>query len=383
MLARYDLGSLGSDAVERMRARPGGTWRYRELLPVSGEPVSLGEPETPLLFCPRLSEEWGVEVFVKDDGLLPGGTFKARSASVALSRAMELGVKRVVMPSAGNAGGAWSLYAARAGVELTVTMAETAPRTNQAEVKAAGARLVLVDGTIADAGRRAREIADETGAFFAATFYEPYRLEGKKTCWLEVFDGLGSRSRAEATPSLRPAEAARPHEDDSPFRFPNTIVMPAGGGVAAISAAKAHEEVAALGWARGDRPRLIGVQAENCAPIARAFDEGATEVEPWPGVPTTIASGLRVPAPVEGTLVLECIRASEGRVVAVSEADIIASVARLSAAEGIFACPEGATTVAAAQRLHDEGDLAGPVVLYNTGSGPKYADALAAAGLGA
>jgi threonine synthase len=358
LLARYDLGSLGDDTIERMRARPGGTWRYRELLPVTGEPVSLGEPETPLLFCPRLSDEWGLEVFVKDDGLLPGGTFKARSASVALSRALELGVKRVVMPSAGNAGGAWSLYAARAGVELTVTMADTAPRTNQAEVRAAGAELVLIDGTIADAGRRAQEIASETGAFLAATFYEPYRLEGKKACWLEVFDGLD-------------------------FKMPRTIVMPVGGGVAAISAAKAYEEVAALGWATGDRPRLVGVQAEDCAPIARAFEKGDHVVEPWPDVPSTIAAGLRVPAPVEGALVLECIRRSQGRVLAVPEGDIVASVARLSAAEGIFACPEGATTVAAAQRLLEEGDLEGPVVLYNTGSGPKYADALAAAGLGA
>jgi threonine synthase len=356
-----------------MRARPGGTWRYRELLPVRGEPVSLGEPETPLLFCPRLSETWGVEVFVKDDGLLPGGTFKARSASVALTRAMELGVKSVVMPSAGNAGGAWSLYAARAGVELTVTMAGTAPKTNQAEVRAAGAELVLVDGTIADAGRRAREIADETGAFFAATFYEPYRLEGKKACWLEVFDALSHR---------RPSKDARPQAQDPAFSAPRTIVMPVGGGVAAISAAKAYEEVAALEWADADGPRLVGVQAEDCPPIARAFDKGDTEVEPWPETPTTIAAGLRVPAPVEGALVLECIRASDGRVLAVPEQEIVDSVARLSAVEGIFACPEGATTVAAAQRLHDEGDLDGPVVLYNTGSGPKYASALAAAGFG-
>jgi threonine synthase len=363
LLARYDLGSLGRDVLARMRERPGGTWRYRELLPVKGEAVSLGEVETPLLFCPRLSEEWGVEIWLKDDGLLPGGTFKARSASVALSRALELGAKRFVMPSAGNAGGAWSLYAARAGVELTVTMAETAPRTNQAEVRAAGAELVLVAGTIADAGRRAQQIAEETGAFLAATFFEPYRLEGKKACWLEVFDGLAS--------------------DEGLFGLPKTIVMPVGGGVAAISAAKAFEEVAALGWATGGRPRIVGVQAEDCPPIARAFERGDAEVEPWPKIPTTIASGLRVPAPVEGTLVLECVRASSGRVLAVGEADIVSSVARLTAAEGIFACPEGATTVAAAQRLHDEGDLEGPVVLYNTGSGPKYADALAGAGLGA
>jgi threonine synthase len=355
LLCRYDLDGI---SLEAMRARQRGTWRYRELLPVRGEPVSLGEHETALLFAPRLSERWGTEVYVKDEGTLPGSTFKARGACVALSRAIELGVKKVVMPTAGNAGGTWSLYAARAGIELTVVMAETAPATNQAEVRTAGAELVLVDGTIADAGRLTLEIAEETGAFVAMTFSEPYRMEGKKAAWLEIFDRLGS---------------------ENAMTFPRTIVLPVGGGVAAWAAAKAAEEVSALGWADGPAPVLIGVQPSNCAPIVRAYENGDEEVVPWDRDPMTIAAGLRVPAPGEGTLVLKQIRDSGGAMVAVDEDDIRASMREFAATEGVFACPEGATTLAAAQRLADEGRLEGPVVLYNTGSAAKYSDVLVGA----
>src|SRR5918999_3657776 len=185
LLARYDLSKID---LEEVRQRAPGMWRYEELLPVRGPRVSLGEVETPLLFAHVLSERWQTDVWIKDDGVLPTGTFKARGAAVGLSKAVELGVKSVVMPSAGNAGGAWALYAARAGIEITVTMARTAPTMNQAEVLAAGGNLELVDGTIADAGRRAAEIAAETGADLVKTFSQPYRLEGKKSCWLELFD---------------------------------------------------------------------------------------------------------------------------------------------------------------------------------------------------
>lgn len=354
LLARYDLEGV---SLARLRSRAGGTWRYRELLPVEGDPVSLGEPETPLVPAPRLSERWGAEVFIKDDSPLAGGTFKARGAAVALSRALELGVTRIVMPSAGNAGGAWALYAARAGIELTVTMAASAPRANQIEVLAAGARLILIEGTIADAAGTAVEIAEREGIFLAATFSEPYRLEGKKACWLEVFDGLG---------------------DEEGMRLPRTIVLPVGGGVAAVAATKAVAEVAALGWTQDPPPKLIGAQAELCAPLARAFARGDRDAVPWDGEGLTIAAGLRVPAPAEGALVLERIRASRGAMLAVSEGEIVAGVNLLAAAEGVFACPEGATAVAAAQRLANAGELEGPVVIYNTGAGAKYADELAA-----
>ena len=362
LLARYDLDGL---SFAPLADRPPGTWRYRELLPVAGDPVSLGEPETPLVFAPRLSERWETEVFVKDDSFFPGGTFKARGACVGLSRALELGVESVVMPSAGNAGGAWSLYAARAGIDITVTMSRTAPRANQAEVIAAGGELVLVEGSIADAGRRAAEIAQATGAFLATTFSEPYRLEGKKSCWLEVFEQI-ARARGDAEMAL-----------------PGTIVLPVGGGVAALAAAKAADEVVAAGWASGREPGLVGVQAANCAPIVAAFDRGLDEVAPWDKDPFTIAAGLRVPAPVEGALVLASVRRSGGTMLAATEEEIVAAVRALAASEGIFACPEGAATVAAADRLARAGRLEGPVVLYNTGAGAKYAEALAEAGLSA
>jgi threonine synthase len=323
-------------------------WRYRELLPVQGEPVSLGEGPTPLLSAPRLSERFGAEVYVKDDGPLPSGTFKARGAAAGLSRAVELGARSVVMPSAGNAGAAWALYAARAGVRMTVTMARTAPEPNKVEVRLAGAELVEVEGTIADAGARAREIAAETGAFLASTFAEPYRVEGKKSAWLECFDQLG--------------------------RLPGTVVTSVGGGVAVVACAKAAEEAIALGWFEGPPPAIHGVQPEGCAPIARAYEAGDAAAAPWEDEPATIAAGLRVPAPSEGDLVLKAVRAGGGSMVAVPDEQIVAAVADLAATEGILVCPEGATTVAALDRL---GPLRGPVVLYNTGAAGKYLDALA------
>jgi threonine synthase len=352
LLCRYDLKGV---SLEALRARPAGTWRYRELLPVGRDPVSLGEHETALLFLPRLSERWGAEVWVKDEGSLPGGTFKARGACVALSRAVELGVKKVVMPTAGNAGGTWSLYAARAGVEITVVMARTAPSANQAEVTAAGGNLKLVDGSIADAGRAAKELARETGAFLAATFSEPYRLEGKKAAWLEVFDTMGT---------------------DRSMAFPRTIVMPVGGGVGAIAAAKAAEEVVALGWVEGPPARLFGVQSDECAPIVRAFEQGSDEVAPWESDSRTVAAGLRVPSPAEGSLVLRFIRESGGEMAAVAEEDIVGAMRDLATSEGVFAGPEGATTVLAAERLAQQGKFEGPVVLYNTASAAKYVDLL-------
>ena len=356
LLARYATPDV---SVADVLARPSGLWRFRELLPISGEPISLGEPETPLLFASRLSERWGVETFIKDESTLPGGTFKARGASVGITRAVELGAKSIVMPSAGNAGGAWAIYAARAGIELTVTMARTAPIANQREVEVTGATLELVDGTIADAGARAKEIAASTGAFFAATFSEPYRVEGKKSAWLETFAQLG---------------------DASSMRLPATIVTPVGGGVAAVAAAKATAEVRALGWGSQkslEGPRLVGVQAEDCAPIVRAFERGDSAVEALTTQPATIAAGLRVPAPSEGDIVLDRVRSSDGTMMAVSEDEIRAAVRDLAATEGVFACPEGAATVAAAGWLAAAGDLAGPVVLYNTGSGVKYLDLFA------
>jgi threonine synthase len=353
LLARYDLSSIDLSVV---RGRSSGMWRYEELLPVAGPVASLGEVETPLIPLEGFSERWGVESYLKDDGMLPGGTFKARGAAVGLNRAVELGAQSIVMPSAGNAGGAWALYAARAGAPITVTMAKSAPEMNQLEAEAAGAELVLVDGSIADAGREAKRISGSTGAFLASTFNEPYRVEGKKTAWLELFDQLG---------------------DESSMKLPGSIVLPVGGGVAAVAAAKAVDEVLALGWASGEPPLIFGVQSDRCAPIVRAFERGLTEVEAWDEDPHTVAAGLRVPAPSEGDLVLDRVRAAGGRMLSVPEDEIVGAVRDLASTEGIFACPEGAATYLGAEYLAREAALREPVVVYNTGAGSKYAAYLA------
>ncbi len=331
LFARYDL--TGVDRPAR-----GGLWAYRALLPVEGDPVSLGEPETPLLRLPSLG------VYVKDDGVLPGGTFKARGAAVGVTRARELGATAIVLPSAGNAGGAWALYGARAGLPVTVTMAKTAPTMNQDEVVLAGANLELVDGTLADAGRRAREIAQETGAFLAATFGEPYRVEGKKTAWLETFAQLG--------------------------RLPGAIVFPVGGGVGLVAAHKAVEEVRALGWYDDPPPALVGVQVDDCAPIVAAYDAGLDAATTWLGVPSTSAAGLRVTAPGESDLVLRYVRETGGAMVAVTEEALARAVRDVARTEGVCLSPEGAAAVAALPLLNR---LPEPVVVYNTASGPKYA----------
>jgi threonine synthase len=329
LLVRYDLASV-------KRPERGGLWAYAPLLPVVGEPVSLGEPETPLIPLG--------DVYVKDDGVLPGGTFKARGAAVGVTRARELGATSLVLPSAGNAGGAWALYGARAGLPVTVVMARTAPAMNQDEVRLAGATLELVDGTLADAGRRAKEIAAETGAFLAATFGEPYRVEGKKTAWLEMFDQLG--------------------------RMPGTIVFPVGGGVGLVAAHKAAAEVRELGWYDGPPPALVGVQVDDCAPIVRAFEEGRDAAETWPGEPTTSAAGLRVTAPGESDVVLRCVRDTGGTMVSVSESELTDAVATTARTEGVWLSPEGGAAMAALRRLDSPRE---PVVVYNTASGPKYA----------
>jgi threonine synthase len=330
-----------------VRSRPADLWRWRELLPVEGEPVRVNEDETPLVLLDSLCDRWGADVYLKDDGPLPGETFKARGAAVALTRAVELGASSLVMPTAGNAGGAWSAYASAAGVPITVCMARTAPEFNQREVEANGARLELVDGTIADAGKRAKEIAAETGAYLATTFNEPYRVEGKKTAWLETFLQLGG--------------------------LPAMIVTSVGGGVAAVAASKAAEEFTDAGWGADEMPRIVGVQPNDCAPIARAFRADLPDAEPWPDEPSTIAAGLRVPSPSEGYLVLDRVRKSGGSMESVGDDDMRTWIAYLRESEDIWVCPEGAAAFAATDKLAVEGRLEGPVVLYNTGAGSKYA----------
>jgi threonine synthase len=265
---------------------------------------------------------------------------------------VELGATSLVMPTAGNAGGAWSLYAARANIPLTVVMTRTAPAMNKAEVAVAGAELIEVDGTITDAGARARALAEERGSFLVSTFSEPYRVEGKKTAFLEAFDELG---------------------DDRAMRLFATIATPVGGGVAAVAAHKSASEVLAAGLAEGQPPRLLGVQAQGCAPIARVYESGSDFVEPW-AEPDTISAGLRVPNPSEGDIVLGVIRGSGGAMCAVSDEDTVAAMKLLASEEGIYACPEGAAALAGVMKLNRS--LPGPVLLFNTGAGTKYSSEL-------
>jgi threonine synthase len=349
---RYDLEAIaGAVRREDLVGREASLWRYREFLPVR-EPagaVTLGEGWTPLAPLTRLAREWGLaRAWVKDEGQMPTGSFKARGMAVAVSRARELGVTRVAAPSAGNAGGALATYAARAGLEAWVFMPEDVPLINQIECEAAGARTYLVRGLITDCGRLVRENAAAMGWFDMSTLKEPYRVEGKKTMGFEIAEQLG-------------------------WELPDVVLYPTGGGTGLVGMWKAWEEMERVGWIGPRRPRLVAVQAAGCAPIVRAFHAGAEEAAPWENAETS-AAGLRVPAAVGDRLMLQALRESGGTAVAVSAAVIADAVRLLASREGIFAAPEGAATVAGLRRLLDEGlvERDERIVLFNTGSGLKY-----------
>jgi threonine synthase len=349
LLVRYDLDAV-SVSTEDIASRPPDLWRYRELLPVRDRAnvVTLGEGMTPILPLPAYGERIGVPgLLVKDEGLLPTGSFKARGAAVGVSRARELGIGRITMPTNGNAGAAWATYAARAGMESLVVMPADAPPITRLECALAGARLYLVDGLIGDAGTIAAQAVDD-GWFNTATLKEPYRIEGKKTMGLEIAEQLG-------------------------WRLPDVIVYPTGGGVGLIGIRKALDELLALGWVSGKLPRLVAVQSSGCAPMVRAYESGAQTAEPWAGA-RTVAFGINVASALGDFLILDAVRASGGTAVAVDDADILASQAACAVAEGMLMCPEGAATLTAVEKLRAEGWLDGgeEVVVLNTGSELKY-----------
>jgi len=356
LIPRYDLDSLAeawhkSDLVER----PQSMWRYRELLPYQNEQkiVSLGEPFTPLLKLDRLGQSFGLNnLWIKDETALPTGTFKARGLAMAVTRAAELGVNRLAIPSAGNAAEALSAYAARAGIEAYVFMPKDAPIANQRVCEAAGAKLFLVDGLISDAGKIVREGIDQCGWLDLSTFKEPYRLEGKKTMGLELTEQLG-------------------------WRVPDVIIYPTGGGTGLVGMWKAFHELEALGWIGSTRPRMIAVQSEGCAPIVRAFESGAEKAQFWEGA-STIAGGLRVPGPLADRLILSAIRESGGRALAVPESSICDNLTVMSEVEGVLASPEGVTTMLAAKMLADVGEIGADeeVVLFNCGTLLKHMEIL-------
>lgn len=355
LLARYDLAAAARTFTRQtVAARERSMWRYRELLP-PGEPVTLGEGMTPLLAAPRLGKQLGLaNLFLKDEGANPTGSFKARGLSAAVTRAKALGAETLAIPTAGNAGGALAAYAARAGLRAVVVMPRDTPEANVAECRACGADVRLLDGLISDCGRYVAEHKLRAGWFDVSTLKEPYRIEGKKTMGFELVEQLG--------------------------RVPDVIFYPAGGGVGLIGMWKGFDELEALGWIGPERPRMVAVQAAGCAPVVEAFEKGGESAEFWENA-RTIASGLRVPGPLGDFLMLAVIRASAGTAVAVPDEQMLADARRLAAAEGLFVAPEGAATVSAAARLARDGWLGRDdlVVLFNTGTGYKYAEAWRAA----
>ena len=352
LLARYDLAAAARILTpEAVAGRPRGLWRWHEILPVRAAAFrfTLGEGDTPLLPAPRLAAELRLShLWVKDESQNPTGTFKARGLVMAVSRAMELGLREFVIPTAGNAGGALAAYAARARAKAHVFMPADAPEVNKVEVQAAGAELVLVNGLISDAGRLAAEQAKNHGWWRVSTFKEPYRLEGKKTMGLEIAEAFD-------------------------WELPDVIIYPTGGGTGLVGMWKAFDELEALGWIGPKRPRLVSVQSEGCAPVVRAFQKGAKRARTWKKA-HTIAAGLRVPSVFADRLILRALRETRGTAVAVPDEAILAAQQRLAAAEGIWAAPEGAATLAALEQLVQEGWVQPHerVVLFNTGSGLKY-----------
>ena len=349
LYVRYDFDEIKrTTRRDAVNAGPKNMWRYAAVLP-SAEPVTLGEGLTPLLPSRKYPN-----LLIKDEGLNPTGSFKARGMAAAITMLRHDGVKKLAAPSAGNAGGAMAAYAAAAGLEAYVFMPKDVPIANRLEVEAAGAKLTLVDGLISDCGRMVAERKDKEGWFDVSTLKEPFRIEGKKTMGYEVAEQMG-------------------------WTLPDAILYPTGGGVGLIGMWKAFEEMEELGWIeRRERPKIICVQAEGCAPIPKAMQEGETVSKMWPDA-HTLAAGLRVPKAYGDFIILDIVRKSEGTAIAVSDEAIMNGVKEMASNEGIFPAPEGGAALAAYKQLLQSGFLRADqrVVLFNTGSGYKYLDVFA------
>jgi len=347
LFARYDLAELRNALVpEDFRSRSWDMWRYRELLPVRDEAnvVTLGEGMTPLL---RVNEH----LSIKDEGKNPTGSFKARGMAAAISKAKELGITEVALPSAGNAGSAAAAYAAAAGMKAHIAVPRDVPPVNLVEMRMSGSDILLVDGLIDEAGRVMHERAGRAGWFELNTLKEPYRQEGKKTLGIELAEQGG-------------------WGDDC---LPDVIVFPTGGGTGIVGMWKAFAELGELGWIGRKRPMMVVVQSTGCAPLVRAFEQGADHAEPWKDA-ATIAAGIRVPSAIGDYLVLQAIRGSGGTAVAVTDDEIRAAQIEMARQTGIYTCPEGAATWAALRPLRESGFLSGDeaIVLFATGTGVKY-----------
>lgn len=352
LLVRYDLKRAAATlTLENLAKRPATLWRYREVLP-PGPPVSLGEGMTPLVHAKRLGPSMGLQrLFVKDEGLNPTGSFKARGMSAAVTRAKQLGAKTLAAPTAGNAGGALAAYAAAAGIPAVIVMPADTPVANVMECQAFGAQVVKLNGLISDCGKYVAERKDREGWYDVSTLKEPYRVEGKKTMGYELWEQFGAE-------------------------LPDVILYPTGGGVGLIGMCKAFDEMQEMGWIGAARPRMVVVQAEGCAPIVRAWEAHRDAAEFFANA-ATMASGLRVPGPLGDRMMLRMLRQTHGTALSVSDAEMLQAGRELASLEGIFAAPEGAATVSAVRKLAAAGWInpEETVVLFNTGTGYKYTEA--------
>jgi len=356
LLARYDLAAARRTlSLEALRPRTHTMWRYEEVLP-GAPPVTLGEGMTPLLHARRLGARAGLDrLYVKDEGLNPTASFKARGLSAAITMAKALGAETVALPTAGNAGGAAAAYAAQAGLGCVVAMPADTPQANIIEARAFGADVRLIHGLISDCGRFIAENQAKEGWFEVSTLKEPYRIEGKKTMGYELWEEFGGR-------------------------LPDVIVYPTGGGVGLIGMWKAFEELEAMGHIGRERPRMISAQASGCAPIVRAFEQHSDSSTFWSDA-ATLAAGLRVPKPLGDFLILADLYASHGEAVAATDDEMLSACREMAALEGIFAAPEGGAGLVAVEKLVEEKKIRRDetVVLFNTGSGYKYIEAWQAA----
>ncbi|MGA2136397.1 MAG: threonine synthase [Bryobacteraceae bacterium] len=356
LLVRYDLAAIRK-VWERTQLRDSqpNMWRYAPVLPADDRfIVTLGEGMTPLIAAKRLGARLGARhLWIKDEGLNPTGSFKARGLSCAVSMALELGVRQMAIPSAGNAASALAAYAAAAGIEAHIFMPRDVPQANYIECQAFGAHVTLVDGLISDCAKIVAAGAESQGWYDVSTLKEPYRIEGKKTMGYEVAEQFD-------------------------WRLPNAIFYPTGGGVGLIGMWKAFDEMQTLGWIGGERPKMIAVQVEGCQPVVRAFEQGQARSQFWENA-STVAAGLRVPKPLGDFLILDAVRASGGTALAVSDTELLDAGIQLAREEGIFAAPEGAACVAALEKLLAAGFLKPEerIVIYNTGAGLKYLEAYA------
>jgi threonine synthase len=348
LFGRYDLPTIKKNFKrESLAGRESTMWRYREVLP-DAAPVSLGEGFTPLL----RSQEYP-NVYIKDEGLNPTGSFKARGLSAAVTMARAYGLKKLAIPSAGNAASALAAYSAAAGIEAHIFMPKDVPRANLVECRSYGAHVTLVHGLISDCARLVAERKQAEGWFDVTTLKEPFRVEGKKTMGYEAVEQLG-------------------------WKVPDGIIYPTGGGVGLIGMWKAFDEMEALGWIGKQRPRMVSVQASGCAPIVKAWDENKATAEAWANA-ATVAAGLRVPKAYGDYLMLDILRRSKGAAVAATDQEIMEGVQHWARTEGVFAAPEGAAALVAYRKLLASGFFQpdDKVVLYNTGSGLKYVDVIA------